>query len=306
MIGQTVIGQTVIGQTKKILHSAVGVVVKRASRNYIAGPTLGDAQRVSRYLVNHGYWVTQGYWDSGGEDPLQVRDICLAALEQLTGLRGNNYLSLKVPALHYNPEMYKTLLATSHKSRVPVHFDSLAPEHAERIYRFIREHTKTPLEDIGCTLPGRWRRSIEDADLVNDLGLNVRVVKGQWQDPDDPQRDPRSGYLEVIERLAGKARCVRVATHDAALARKALSRLRAADTRCELELLYGLPVTNLVTIAAELNVPVRIYVGFGHAFLPYALSSLGKQPGIILKLLKEACKQNYLSSFPVCTSNSTV
>lgn len=293
-----------INQTKKLLRSVIDAIARKASRNYIAGPNLEDAQRVSRYLSNRGYWVTQGYWDDGSDAPEQVVDTYLSAIDQLRELDGENYLSLKIPALHYNAEMYKTVLTKSRQSHIPIHFDSLAPEHVNRTQTFIKEHTEAPLHDIGYTLPGRWERSIKDADLVNELGLNVRVVKGQWEDPDYPNRDPRSGFLKVIDRLAGKASCVRVATHDTSLANDALSRLKATNTPCELELLYGLPITNLVSIADELDVPVRIYIAFGHAYLPYAISSLRKQPAMILKLIKEAYKQNYLSSFPVCTSNN--
>lgn len=287
----------------KWLYAAVGLVARKASRNYIAGPALEDAQRVSRHLIDRGYWVTQGYWDGSGDAPEQVLDTYLAALRQLAGIEGNHYLSLKIPALRYDREMFAAVLAASRRLSVPLHFDSLAPEHADRIHAFIRNHSQPDSGDIGCTLPGRWRRSVEDADRASELGLNVRVVKGQWEDPGNPERDPRSGYLEVVDRLAGKARCVRVATHDASLAREALNRLKAAGTRCELELLFGLSVTSLVSLAAELNVPVRIYIAFGHAYLPYALASLRKQPGMMLKLLKEACKQNNLAAFPVCTSS---
>lgn len=287
----------------KWLYSAVGLVARKASRNYIAGPAPEDAQRVGRRLVDRGYWITQGYWDGSGDAPEEVLDTYLATLRQLAGLDGNHYLSLKIPALRYSREMFAAVLAASRRSNVPLHFDSLAPEHAERMHAFIRQHSQPESGNIGCTLPGRWRRSIEDADRVSELGLNVRVVKGQWEDPVDPERDARSGYLDVVDRLAGKARCVRIATHDAPLAREALSRLIGAGTRCELELLFGLPVNNLVPLAAELGVPVRIYIAFGHAYLPYALASLRKQPGMLLKLFKAACKQNNLSAFPVCTSS---
>lgn len=286
-------------QTKKLLGSAFGIIVRKASRNYIAGPAPADAQRISRYLVKQGYWVSQGYWDGGGEAPEQVRDLYLATLEQLAEFGEGNYLSLKIPALDYSPELYEAVLAKSHRSGVPLHFDSLAPEHAGRTHTFIREHNDCSFQNTGCTLPGRWQRSIEDADMVSDLGLNARVVKGQWEDPDNPGIDARLGYLKVIDQLAGKARCVRVATHDLPLARNALTRLKTAGTKSELELLYGLPhITSLVTLAAEMAVPVRIYIAFGHAYLPYALSSLGKDPRMGLKLLKEAFKVDYLSTFP--------
>jgi proline dehydrogenase len=108
-------------------------------------------------------------------------------------------------------------------------------------------------------------------DRAIELGLTVRVVKGQWVDREVPERDPRAGFLEVIDGLAGKAKGVAVATHDPQLARESILRLQASSTPCELELLFGLPVRRVLPVAAELGVPVRYYVPYGSAWLPYAL-----------------------------------
>jgi proline dehydrogenase len=123
--------------------------------------------------------------------------------------------------------------------------------------------------ELGITLPARWRRSLGDAEMAVELGLGVRVVKGRWPDLHMPDQDLRAAFLAIIEQLAGRARRVAVATHDEALAREALRRLRAADTRCELELLFGLPAAAAARAADELSAPVRVYVPYGHATLPY-------------------------------------
>lgn len=83
---------------------------------------------------------------------------------------------------------------------------------------------------IGVALPARWGRSLEDADAAVAGGLAVRVVKGEWPDP-DRDLDPRRAYLELIDRLAGRARHVGVATHDRELAREAFARLVAKAPR---------------------------------------------------------------------------
>jgi proline dehydrogenase len=97
----------------------------------------------------------------------------------------------------------------------------------------------------------------------------------------------RRGFLEVIDRLAGGAREVAVASHDSWLARDALLRLRAAGTPCELELLNGLPKRTMLALAAELAVPVRVYIPFGIAWRPYALSKLGDNPRMLWWLARD-------------------
>ena len=286
---------------KRIVRSGVKLLAKKASRNYIAGPELQDAHRICSFLSERGYWVTQGYWNSADDTPSEILQACQGSIDDLVSLAGNNYLSIKIPSLDYDTRIYAALLNRSRETGVAVHFDSIQPEHAGRIFSFIQQFTEPPFHDIGCTLPGRWRRSVSDADLVNELQLNVRVVKGQYEDPEAPDTDPRGGFLQVIERLAGNARCVRVASHDVPLAQDALERLKEAGTNCELELIYGLPMDQLVPIALRMGVPVRVYVAFGHAYLPYALSGLRKNPKMMLALANEAFKRNYLSSIPPCS-----
>src|SRR5262245_15484705 len=140
---------------------------------------------------------------------------------------------------------------------------------------------------LGCTLPGRWRRSLRDAARAADLGLRVRVVKGQFPDMPRGEMDPRSGFLEVVDRLAGRARFVAVATHDAELARTALRWLKGSGTSCEIELLFGLPLGRVTRVAREAGVPVRLYVPYGHPWLPYRLSDVGDKPTLLWWLARD-------------------
>src|SRR5207237_6708266 len=121
--------------------------------------------------------------------------------------------------------------------------------------------------DLGTTLPSRWRRSDRDAERALELGLRIRLVKGQWEGEED--REPREGFLALADRLAGRARHVAVATHDRALAAEALRRLGA--TPGELEQLYGLPLA---------PPGARVYVPYGRGYLPYAVRQGRRHPRI--------------------------
>ncbi len=84
--------------------------------------------------------------------------------------------------------------------------------------------------------------------------------------------------MAVVERLAGRHTAVGVATHDAMLASDALTLLAASGTPCELEVLYGRPMRSVLRVARQLEVPVRVYVPFGHAYLDYAAEYARKHP----------------------------
>ena len=157
-----------------------------------------------------------------------------------------------------------------------MHFDSLEPDGVDRSLALAEEGLRLGGR-IGFTLPGRWRRSRADAQRLIELAVPVRVVKGERTEQGLPApvgTARRDDFLGVVDVVAGRAPLVAVATHDAVLARSALERLRAAATPAELELLYAFPFEPALSVARELSVPVRAYVGFGYPWLPYGLRDL--------------------------------
>jgi proline dehydrogenase len=80
---------------------------------------------------------------------------------------------------------------------------------------------------------------------------------------------------------------VAVASHDVPLAAESIARLRAAGTPCELELLFGLPMTASLEWARENGAAVRIYVPYGKGYLPHAVSQLRRNPRFIWWILKD-------------------
>jgi proline dehydrogenase len=256
------------------------VAARRASRAYVAGPELTDALPLCRTLARQGVSSTICPWNSEDDSPRRITDTYLAAVNGLvqTGLDGT--LSVKAPALGFSRDLLGEVLQAARRGGIGVHFDALTPDTTDGTLALVEAGLKQ-WPELGCTLPGRWRRSLADGDWAVSQGLVVRVVKGQWPDPDAPDYEARAGFLAVVERLAGRARRVAVATHDAPLARAALGTLLTARTPCEMQLLYGLPIRNSLRVARALGVPVRIYVPYGAAWLPYCLTQARRNPRIV-------------------------
>ncbi|MCC7418480.1 MAG: proline dehydrogenase [Acidobacteria bacterium] len=264
---------------RRLMWAAWEPAARRAARAYVAGPELHDALRVCDELAGKGFRTAICPWHSE-QTSRTVADSYLRALRALDGAGRDCYLSIKAPDLEYSSALMDEILEAARSSSTTIHFDALGPEAADRTWQLIEASAGRGVT-IGCTLPARWRRSVSDVDRVLALDLRVRIVKGQWEDPEGAVRDVEAAYLSLIDRLAGRGRQVAVATHVPRLARRAVDSLHRAGSTCELELLFGLPTRGTVDVARRGGVPIRFYVPYGHAWLPYSLSQLRRHPGIL-------------------------
>ena len=236
-------------------RQATSRLVDRAARGHVAGPELEDALSAARKIDGA---VALAYWDGPDDPPSKVEASSLAVLDALAADGLDGYVSLKPAALGFARERLERILARADELGLSVHLDSTGQEDAEPGWKLLTELARPGL---GCTLPGAWRRSLADAERAVGLGLRVRVVKGQWP---EPEVDERAGLLTLVQALAGRAAHVAVATHDQPLADEAIGRLVAAGTPVEHELMFGLPRRG------RDRVPRRVYIPFGHPYLPYA------------------------------------
>jgi proline dehydrogenase len=264
-------------------------LLRRAARSYVAGPELRDAVRLAQTFAARGVPAsTLCFWDAQDDIPRHVADMYLATVRAIQSAHLDSYVSIKAPSLAFDAGLVAEIAEAAAEAGIRVHFDSLGAETADRTFRLI-EQARTHQAQLGCTIPGRWRRSPRDAERAARLGLHVRVVKGQWPDPSDAV-DPHSGFLDVIDALAGRAATVAVATHEPVLAASAMRKLQSAGTPCEMELLYGLPSRAVLKAAHDLAVPVRYYLPYGHAWLPYALRQARRDPRILWWVLRDASR----------------
>jgi proline dehydrogenase len=244
-------------------------IIACAGSRYLAGEHIGDVAQACERLSALGYALTICYWNG---PPDQADEVVARYEETLAAVAGLDcYLSVKAPALDFSVPLFKRVANRGMR----LHFDAMATDTIDRTFELIERLDG----DRGCTLPGRWRRSDADADRAVEMGLAVRIVKGQFKGEDD--RDPRLGFLSVVDHLAGRARHVAIASHDRKLAAEALRRLQTAGTPCELEQLYGIPLA---------PPPARVYVPYGHALLPYAMAQLKDNPKILWWLVRDAVR----------------
>lgn len=272
---------------RKLLLKPLAITLRIAGRAYVPGDKLSDALKIAQDLATRGMSSTLGYFHSAREPNHRIVNISIDLIDAVAKLNPPGYISIKAPALNYDPASIAAIVSRAMEHDTIAHFDSHERITADPTLECVHAAVAQGAQ-VSLSIPGRWLRSPDDADEMCRLGVRIRVVKGEWADPYLPHLDPNKGFLAVIDRIAGRARSVAIATHDPDLAREALVRLRNAGTPCEIELLNGLPKRKLLALGREFAVPIRVYIPFGIAWRPYALGKLGENPKMLWWLLRDA------------------
>jgi proline dehydrogenase len=250
------------------------------------GPGPAAAIRICDRLARRGFATTVGYFQNGDTPPDEVAAATSAVARLLAERPRDVYLSVKAYPLEFDAARLRDIAETAATANLALMFDAESPNDAERslglALGLLAEFPRT-----GVVLPARWRRSAADAARFRDTTARIRIVKGERSDPDWGGGDAEASYLALVARLAGRDAPVAVATHDPALAERALTLLQAAGTPCELEQLRGLPRRRTVAVARRLGVPVRVYVPFGPGWWPYAVDKALARPYLLSWMVKD-------------------
>ena len=274
---------------KNLLEPIALPVIRYATRSYVAGDEVSDAALLARHARDNGYACTLCYWNDGKEDPEFVAAQYRAAIDAMHEAGLDGALAMKTPALWDRAELAASVVRYARDRKIRVMFDSHAPKQSDDIFRAI---DLCGPEGVGLALPGRWQRSRMDAERAIELGLDVRIVKGQWADEPDIGYDILTGYMELAAILAGRARHVGVATNEAQLSEKAIRCMQAASTPCEQEVIYPAAREKVIAVAEKLKVASRLYIPFGSAWLPYSLSRAMARPQVLMWLMRDIFTPN--------------
>lgn len=252
----------------------------------LPGPGPRAAVRRCRALDRGGLAATLGYFQASRSGPEAIVAANVAVARLLADRGGDVYLSVKAPPLAFDAARLREIADSAAAADMALMFDAHAPKDADRTLKAVSE-LLADFPGTGFALPARWLRSRGDAAAFRDSSARIRLVKGEWADPNWRGQDVEASYLALAARLAGRAAPVAVATHDPGLAERALALLLAAGTPCELEQLRGLPRRRTTAVARRFGVLVRVYVPFGPGWWPYALDKALDRPYLLSWMIRD-------------------
>src|SRR5689334_22101383 len=118
------------------LHAVARWLTRRAARAYSA-PTVDDARRICLALRDRGFGSTVCFWNGDADTVEDITSSCLKLIELLHHLDNHSYLSVKLPAMRFDPDAVGMVLAAAARLPRLVHFDSHGPEDADPMFATI-------------------------------------------------------------------------------------------------------------------------------------------------------------------------
>jgi len=244
-------------------------------------------------------------------------EVCLDVLDkgrQVMTLRKNlqrvtPVLSIKLNALGFDHGAIINLFQYALEKKIRLHVDSLSAELAPQTFQMLerlassrlnafdkasvknghRSNGKNSLwfRPLGVTIPSRWTRSRDDIQRAIEIGLSIRIVKGQWEDPIRPV-DPLENALTIISsipHLPDQTLCrnsiISMASHDLHFLKETLSRLQSHYLPFDIEQFFSLPL-NGTSLAKGFEVPLSSYIAYGSPALPYNIRFSTTRPRLAL------------------------
>jgi proline dehydrogenase len=290
-------------RNKRVEHLVASAPVSRdVVARFVAGTTLGDAQRVTRRLVSDGLTVSL---DHLGEDTTDAasataaRDAYLALVAGLgaAGLTPAAEVSLKLSAVG---QRFDERRALDHARAVC----QAAANAGTTVTLDMEDHTTTDStltvlaelrEDFpatGVALQAYLRRTESDCRDLATSGSRVRLCKGAYAEPESvaypSAHEVDRSYVRCLNVLLAGDGYPMFATHDPRLVGIAEERAhwyeRDAGTY-EFQMLYGIRPDEQRRLASE-GYTVRVYVPYGDEWYGYLMRRLAERPANVAFFLR--------------------
>ena len=291
------------------------------ARRFVAGETLEEAMAASAQLWRAGRRVVLnllGENVSTSDEALRARDSYLSALRALDGANASGPsgdISIKPTQLGLDFDR-DTCIALTHEIAAAaawqgraIEIDMESTAYTERtleIYETVqREHG-----NVGLAIQSYLRRSGADLERLATTGqlqrcrVKIRLVKGAYLEPASLAFQKKSevdeNYRKLIDRLLQPMNgfYAAIATHDPTLVNYASELIRQrglSKDNYEFQMIYGIR-RDLQEQVHSQGHPLRVYIPFGTAWVPYFMRRLSERPAnlwfVLRSLMAERSKPN--------------
>jgi proline dehydrogenase len=286
-----------LSQQQRLRHwMETSPVARKLTSRFVAGETLDDELRVSAQLQGQGIMSALDHLGeniTSLEEANQSAAAYLHALDQIAARGLPATVSLK--ATHFGMDVsetacYENVLRVATRareigSRVEIDMESTA--YTERTLALVAAVARE-VRDIRIAIQAYLFRTPADIELLNQLGIRVRLCKGAYNEPPKvayrSKADVDRSYVELMHRLFDQGTDPAIAGHEPRMIQEAIrySRERAiTPDRFEFQMLYGIR-RDLQRQVVDQGFRLRVYVPYGTAWYPYFMRRLSERPANVL------------------------
>ncbi len=257
----------------------------RLASRYVAGRTVEDAFATARRLADRGVLSSIDFFGERVTDPVEADRVTGAYVSlagRLSDAGAGAYLSLDLSHVALDepgPGARRRLerIAAELPAGVRIQVGAEEAVRADRILEIVLAVARAG-GAVSATLQANLRRSVQDAEVLAEAGVPIRLVKGayvespavahRWGDPTD------LAFVDLAYRLQRAGATVWLATHDPVLREALLPAMPGAGV----EMLMGVRPSDQAALVAR-GVPLRVYLPFGDEWFRYAMRRLAESRG---------------------------
>jgi len=277
------------------------------ARRFVAGETLSEAIPPCVALAHAGRRVSLNLLGENvttADEAARSRDYYIEILHALEASAIDGNVSIKLTQLGLDLDralcarLAGEIAAAARALGRTIEMDMEGSAYTD-VTLDIFEETQRRCGNVGLAIQSYLRRSERDLERLAPLSPKIRLVKGAYREPASvafltkPEVD--ANYRRLLDRLlvpAGDAGgfFTAIATHDPALAAYAGDKIAERGIRkdaYEFEMLLGIRRDLQEKVFTDGH-PLRVYVPFGTAWLPYFMRRLAERPaniGFVLRSL---------------------
>ena len=234
----------------------------------------------------------------------KARDSYVQILRSLheAGIDGNIAVKLTQLGLDFDRELCLSLTheiaaaaSAMHKS---IEIDMEGSAYTDATLQ-IFEQVQRKQGNAGIAIQAYLRRSHADVESLAPSNPKIRLVKGAYREPASIAFQKKSevdaNYRKLLEQILGQllvpnggSRSLAIATHDPGLVDYAcaeIRRLRLPAGQYEFQMLLGIR-RDLQQKVVSQGHPLRVYVPFGEAWVPYFMRRLSERPANLFFVLR--------------------
>ncbi len=275
------------------------------ARKYVAGTTIAQAVEQIKSLQAEQFLAsldvlgehvkTEGQAQDAADQYLQLSD----ALNR-EGLNCNISLKLSQMGIELDARIaWRHLENVLAKARENGNFvridmeDSALTDITLEFYKRARQQ----FDNVGMVLQAYLYRSATDLNQLMDIHPNIRICKGIYKEAPEMtyqnDQDIRDNFLRLVKYLLDNGGYAAIATHDTYLIDRCeqyIVQNNITADRYEFQVLFGVPVKEVMHRLVGAGHRVRYYLPFGVEWYPYSMRRLKENPDIAGYIFKDFFK----------------